>query len=1149
GAASHGGCPSPHAPTPDVRLTHANVTRNATVGAGASGHVTAHLVNCGSAPATGYVEFFVNATDEPCDPTCVVPPSEPTGDARNREPVTLDTDGAADVRSPFWTPGTPCEQGQATGCDGRGPGEVRGRRTFRAAYVGVGGGGSRNTAPTFVDHTFFRVSSNLSARIEVEPGARVRLALNFTNDGVTQDVIDLSLVPILERPAGYERTFDPPSPLFVDADATREVNVSILVPNGSVEGDAFESKLSARSQKGPHQTLSPELVLPRLSVVARASAVFAAGFATGPGSVTALPAGPGDRLTYRFDVTNAGNRNDSIVLSRDVPRGYVVEFSENPVGPLPPRATRTIVANVTVPGEALAGNTTLRIVGESENGTASGRPGRATLALVADVAQRFGVEIGSPTLEATIDPGRNATIELRVTNTGNGNDTFGLGLGDAPPGWRVDLANATLSLGGFEERSVALVVTPPETEPPGTVRLLAVGARSFGADSAGSPRISEKTIRLTTRAAHYLELGVPENDTFVVPGETLPVSITVDNDGNEENPVTLSLTPILSTRGGILEAGAWNGSLSSTEVRLPPGEEDRVTLSVRAPVDAVPGDRFEIRLAARSGKDATVAPSVVLRFLASGPDLSVSSLSVPPEVFRGDVVEVSAAVANVGNRRFADNADLKVSLRARSSAGSEVPVETVPIAAPPAGTSSSVRLRWNASGLSGNYTLVAEGLYTDAQGVPRREVRTENNRATNASILRVFDVLVTVPEFTTALLPGTELSDEEFSVANRGSQAMPVRITATSPRGFLVPNVNRTATLPVDHPLFLPFSVRVPQNPGVLEEVVRVKVSPIARPDLVAERTMRIRVEDRVRPEVLGLSADPPVAAPGAPVTLVAVLFDNTEVGTAVARIRHPDGTVDRVPMSLPSPGIATVNVSSIAIGEHTFVVELRDRAGNDNTSAEASFRIVPGDPPVLALEGPPNGSLIRSGTPVRLAVSDRVGLREVRVVRGAVEANLQPPYEIDTATYPEGAVDLVVTAENVQRVVARLVLRYRVDNTPPAAEVFAAEDLRAGKDAAFVVRAADDQEMGAVRLVLMREGAPTVEVDMRQSAVAGDWRASARVPDGDFTARAVAVDAAGNEGFAEREFSVGTFGLPGPGVGAVVAAVLFALAARRRRE
>ncbi len=68
---------------------------------------------------------------------------------------------------------------------------------------------------------------------------------------------------------------------------------------------------------------------------------------------------------------------------------------------------------------------------------------RVTLGQVRDAS----LSLTQPTL-SNVQPGATESTSIQVTNTGNGQDTYALGVTDLPPGWQVDLSTNSVTVDG-----------------------------------------------------------------------------------------------------------------------------------------------------------------------------------------------------------------------------------------------------------------------------------------------------------------------------------------------------------------------------------------------------------------------------------------------------------------------------------------------------------------------------------------------------------------------------------------------------------------------------------------------------------------------------------------------------------------------------
>ena len=57
------------------------------------------------------------------------------------------------------------------------------------------------------------------------------------------------------------------------------------------------------------------------------------------------------------------------------------------------------------------------------------------------------LSLSNPTLN-NVDPGATASTSMMITNTGNGQDNFALGVQDLSPGWQVELSETYVTIDG-----------------------------------------------------------------------------------------------------------------------------------------------------------------------------------------------------------------------------------------------------------------------------------------------------------------------------------------------------------------------------------------------------------------------------------------------------------------------------------------------------------------------------------------------------------------------------------------------------------------------------------------------------------------------------------------------------------------------------
>jgi len=169
-------------------------------------------------------------------------------------------------------------------------------------------------------------------------------------------------------------------------------------------------------------------------------------------------------------------------------------------------------------------------------------------------------------------PGSFVTHVFAVTNDGPADDTFTLAF-EAPPGWGVLGAPASIAVGGGAEETLFVTVTIP----PGAL----AGAYdvTLTATSQGDPSAIATAVALViVTPTREIEL-LPPTGTGVAPGESVEYEFVLINRGNAQD--SFSLAASSSERLTI--------GLSPTSVDLAP--QERVTVRVRldVPIDTPPG--------------------------------------------------------------------------------------------------------------------------------------------------------------------------------------------------------------------------------------------------------------------------------------------------------------------------------------------------------------------------------------------------------------------------------------------------------------------------------------------------------------------------------------------------------------------------------
>ena len=215
-----------------------------------------------------------------------------------------------------------------------------------------------------------------------------------------------------------------------------------------------------------------------------------------------------------------------------------------------------------------------------------------------------------PDFDMTVDsmmnsanPGSSTDFTFTVSNTGNGDDTFTyMTMGAAA--WNPSLASAETEVAsGATGQNVLSVTVPADASSDAVSGMIMVHAYSeaCGDDKTDCDYEASKTVSVSANQVFALTAGYYSNETEVVKssasveeGMSVQMKITVTNNGNGIDQVTLSMT----------NAPSWV-SISDVPILVGPGLTETISITAMAPVSDADGD-YTFQVVATSSED-TVA--------------------------------------------------------------------------------------------------------------------------------------------------------------------------------------------------------------------------------------------------------------------------------------------------------------------------------------------------------------------------------------------------------------------------------------------------------------------------------------------------------------------------------------------------------------
>lgn len=527
--------------------------------------------------------------------------------------------------------------------------------------------------------------------------------------------------------------------------ASAPVTVTVVVPANSA-GMTHLATITATSTTDPSVTAT---AVDTTTVPATAGVIIV------PDHFRVVDAGTVQM--YVHTVTNLGNAPDTFDISAISTLTWTTSVTPAAL-PLGVGGSGIVTVTVVVPPGASPGQenvTTVTAQSQSDPGVLD------TAVDTTRIRQIHGVSL-VPDQMGVADPGTSIDYTHRLTNTGNGPDTFAItavtenGWNTTPPG------NITLNPGQGTDLIVTLAIP---TGAAGRTEVMTVTATSVI-----SPAISASAIDTTTVTGTIGNLGViiePDRSGVGAPGDTLTYLHTVTNTGDIAEDFDLSVT----------SAGGWSVDVTPNALLLNPLESAQVMVTTTIPLTATNGSSDVAMVTASSRTDpgifdtaldtTTVATSITYGVLIE-PDQTGAANA-------GSTITYTHWVTNTGTG--ADTYDLS----AASSHGWSTAVNPAQVALN-AGESTSVEAS----------LVIPIGAITTTDVMTVTAVSINNANASDTAIdtttvtgLPGIRSVIIAPDNAATALAGDTVQ-YQHTVTNTGTITDEYTITAVSSQGWTV---------------------------------------------------------------------------------------------------------------------------------------------------------------------------------------------------------------------------------------------------------------------------------------------------------------------------------------------------------------------------
>jgi uncharacterized membrane protein len=615
-----------------------------------------------------------------------------------------------------------------------------------------------------------------------DPSVGVLINLTVTNDGSGRDNMTVSV------PGQYANwvTFNVTT-VALNPGASTVVGATVTPPSGTAAGDVtitFRATSKGRTTVYDEASVTftvTQVYMPKLTAVE-----------------PTLNKKPTETAVFTVQLKNEGNAADTIKVNfSSNPRGLASHSLSSPFVTLGAGQTRTFTVSVTVPSAEPVGNLRFVMLASSGNDTSS----TSSLTLTVIVDPVYSVRLFSYDATASAEPTDNDTVELRVENTGNGEDTFSLKATGQYYRWvAFESSSVTVSSGG--ELVVNMTVTVPDSDQISTGTYTIDVVATSTADSSAS-----STLVVTVTVVHKEDLSIYPTDLIrrrsTDPGGSVTYKVTVENLGQKAHVVNLDLTGTNA---------AW-ATLNSSLVILQAGATGEVTVTVDVP-DGTSPMSFDLDVTGTFDDndrrtDSLTLITTVNRVFGVTVELNDTTMSGAP----GEAILVTLNVNNTGND--VDTFDLSVDIN------NKWVTFTPSFVTLAAGANTNVTVRIVAP----MDPLTPAGMnYVNVTATSRSDGTAMDTDLLEVDVEQVYDVTIKTTPLRQSVDPGSN-AKYNITVTNEGNGEDIFVLSLEGARKAWGRLSRTQVTLKAGEEIIVELTVRVPNNQPVEDAVVIVNAT------------------------------------------------------------------------------------------------------------------------------------------------------------------------------------------------------------------------------------------------------------------------------------------------------------------------------------
>ena len=302
--------------------------------------------------------------------------------------------------------------------------------------------------------------------------------------------------------------------------------------------------------------------------------------------------------TWNVAVNNLGNTKDTFSITWDnsgVPAGWTLSSTPDTSGEIDWQGSSTFDMSLTVPADALAGTSaSFSMTATSSNSVDE----TASQSFVATVDQHYGVSLSVDSDSKSKAPGGVVDFIFNVTNTGNGEDTFGI-MVDGPALWTPTASQSNITISAVSSGQFTVSVTIPDDKDAGAES----GDIIVTVSSSDGESTANHSVSVSTSQVYDISMGhVSGSDgTVTVTQETqLQLRLNVTNNGNGVDTVTFAME----------NQPPW-AALGSDTIQIGRGQTLAIVITLSPDTAALSGRNYTFQVVATSADGSeTTSPDL-----------------------------------------------------------------------------------------------------------------------------------------------------------------------------------------------------------------------------------------------------------------------------------------------------------------------------------------------------------------------------------------------------------------------------------------------------------------------------------------------------------------------------------------------------------